>query len=101
MTGRWTVVGSTDPKKLRYFTPPSLCFAPNKATSISLGPDLSALFPNLTMFNVKWPDGEPNLTERGIGNWLKIVMPIEYDGKRETLEVKLTARDSKARLSNY
>ena len=101
LTGRWTVLGSTDPKKLRYFAPPSLCFSPNKSTSISLGPYLSALFPNLTMFNVKWPDGEPNLTERGIGNWLKIVLRIEYDGKRETLEVKLTARDSKARLSKY
>ena len=101
LTGGWTILGSTDPKKLRYFAPPSLCFMPNKSTSISLGPDLSALFPNLTMFNVKWPDGDPNLTERGIGNWLKIVLPIEYDGKRETLEVKLTATDSKARLSNY
>lgn len=101
LTGDWTVLGSTDPKKLRYFAPPSLCFAPNKSTSISLGPDLSALFPNLTMFNVKWPDGEPNLSERGIGNWLKIVLPIEYDGKRETLEVRLTAKDSKARISHY
>ncbi len=101
LTGRWTVLGSTDPKKLRYFAPPSLCFAPNKRASLSIGPDLSSLFPNLTMFNVKWPDGEPNLTERGIGNWLKIVVPIEYDGKRETLDVKLTATNSKARLSNY
>lgn len=100
-TGRWTVLGSTDPKKLRYFAPPSLCFAPNKRVSLSIGPDLSALFPNLTMFNVKWPDGDPNLTERGIGNWLKIVLPIEYDGKRETLEVRLTATDTKARISKH
>lgn len=101
LSGGWTVLGSTDPKKLRYFAPPSLCFAPNKSVSLTIGPDLSVLFPNLTMFNVKWPDGEPNLNERGIGNWLKIVVPIEYDGKREILEVRLTATDSKARLSNY
>lgn len=101
ITGKWKVLGSTDPKKLRYFAPPSLCLAQQKSAHITLGPDLSALFPNLTMFNVKWPKGEPHLTERGIGNWLKIVLPIEYGGKRETLEVRLTATDSKARISHY
>ena len=43
----------------------------------------------------------PNLTDRGIGNWITTTIPIEYEGKRETLEVKLTATDSKARIVYY
>lgn len=101
LTGKWASLGSTDPKKRQYFVPPSLCFLPGKSAHISLGTDLSKLFPNKTMFNVSWPEGQTNLIENGIGNWIKIVLPIEYEGKRETLEVTLTAKDSKARISYY
>ena len=101
LTGKWAWLGSTDPKKRQFFVAPSLCFPPGKSAHVSLGPDLSMLFPNQTMFNVRWPEGHTNLIENGIGNWIKIVLPIEYDGKRETLEVTLTAKDSKARISYY
>jgi hypothetical protein len=53
------------------------------------------------MFNVRWPEGEANLVERGVGNWIRISLPIEYAAKRETLEVTLTVKDSKARISHY
>ena len=53
------------------------------------------------MFNVSWPKGQTALIENGVGNWIKIVLPIEYEGKRETLNVTLTVKDSKARISHY
>lgn len=101
LTGKWAWLGSTDPKKRQFFVPPSLCFPPGKSAHITLGPELSKLFPNQTMFNVRWPEGQTDLIENGVGNWIKIVLPIEYEGKRETLEVTLTAKDSKARISYY
>lgn len=99
--GKWTLVGSTDPKRHSPFVHPAFCFDAGTTTRISFGPDLHELFPNGTMFNVSWPEGVPNLIDRGIGNWLRLIVPIEYNGKRETLEVTLTATDSKARIVHY
>ena len=63
--------------------------------------DLRELFPSGKMFNVRWPEGEPRLLDQGIGNWLRIALPVEYGGKRESMEVMLTVADSKARVSHY
>ena len=101
VTGKRTAFGSTDPRVHTDFTPPAVCVAPRKSGSISVGPDLSNLFPMRTMFNVSWPAGEPTLTERGIGNWLKVSLPVEYGDVSETLELKLTSKDAKARISHY
>ncbi|MBL0143129.1 MAG: hypothetical protein IPP91_13755 [Betaproteobacteria bacterium] len=99
--GTLVSLGYDKPTERNYRVPSPLCFQPGKSAHFSLSPDLSGLFPTGKMFNVSWPDGEPHLTERGIGNWLKIVLPIEHGGRRETLEVTLTATDSKARISYY
>lgn len=53
------------------------------------------------MFNVNWEGRNTNLTKRGIGNRLKIHVPIEYEGKRDELEIKLTLTDSRAWLVYY
>jgi hypothetical protein len=84
-----------------FFVAPPLCFGREKADNFFLAPDLSALFPNGKMFNVRWIGNEPTLSERGIGNWLKIHVPVEYEGKREEFEVTLTAKDSKAWLGKW
>jgi hypothetical protein len=99
--GQLTRLGSTRPENRRYFVPPSVCLDPGKYASISFAPDLQELFPTGKMFNVRWPEGEANLVERGVGNWIRISLPIEYAAKRETLEVTLTVKDSKARISHY
>lgn len=84
-----------------FFVAPALCFNQNKVDSFFLAPDLSSLFPSGKMFNVNWSGNDPNLIERGIGNWLKIHVPVEYEGKREQLEITLTAKDSKAWLGAW
>ena len=99
--GKMVKLGSNDPKIRQLHIHPMLCFETEKDVTLSFWPDLHELFPTQHMFNVSWPDGVPNLSDRGIGNWFKLNVPIEYEGKRETLEVTLTAVDSKARTSHY
>jgi len=99
--GAVTRVGSTDPKKLTYYDPPPLCFAPGKRGHISMAPDLTMIFPQRTMFNVRWPQGVPELSDKGVGNFFELDLPVELDGKAQRLRVRLTAQDSKARISNY
>jgi hypothetical protein len=48
---------------------------------------------------VRLENGE--LVEAGFGNWIQLTIPVEYASKHESLTVKLTAMDSKARVSNY
>lgn len=83
----------------RPFVPPPFCFSPDQAEFFNLAPDLSELFPSSRMFNVSWSDNEPTLVERGIGKWLKIFVPVEYEGKRDELEITLTATNSKAKVT--
>jgi hypothetical protein len=53
------------------------------------------------MFNVHWADDEPTLADKGIGNWIALSVPVEEGGRRQIMDVKLTAVDSRARISNY
>jgi hypothetical protein len=81
------------------FTPPLLCFAQGELTGIGFVVDMAELFPSGNMFNIRWEERNTNLIDRGIGNWLKIRVPIEYEGKREELEITLTATNSAAWLA--
>ena len=81
------------------FTPPSLCFTAEKQGGFHFAIDLSALFPSGHMFNVSWANDK--LVGTGVGNWLKMSVPIEYDGKREEVEVTLVARDSRLSISYH
>ena len=98
---KWALLGSTDPKQRRDFSPPSFCLEAGKEARISFAPDLAVLFPTEKMFNVRWPDEEPNLSDKGVGNWIALSLPIEIGPTRRIMDVKLTAADSKARISTY
>lgn len=63
--------------------------------------NLQEVFPNKTLFNVQWPRGEPQLIDKGVGNWFRLEMPIEVDGKRESIWIKVTAKDSSATMSYH
>ena len=80
---------------------PPLCLAHGEEVRVTMGMNLQDVFPNKTLFNVRWPDGEPRLTEKGVGNWFRVDMPIEADGKRESLWITVTAKDSSARMSYH
>jgi hypothetical protein len=98
---KWSILGSTDPKQRQDFGPPAFCLEPGKEARVSFAPDLGPLFPTEKMFNVSWPDNEPQLTDKGVGNWIALSVPVEIGEKRQVMEVKLTAIDSKARISTY
>jgi hypothetical protein len=63
--------------------------------------NLSELFPTARLFNVNQTGKNLNYSERGVGNWLKITVPVEYAGKREILEMTVTGKDSRARMSYH
>lgn len=92
------VLGRSGRDRNKSVAPPQLCFTSKQTDFFWFKPDLSELFPNQRMFNSITPQNSVNPLERGIGNWLKMIVPIEYDGKREELELKLTATDSRAKL---
>lgn len=98
----WTRLGSTNPATRSYFDASAVCIPPGKpAALISMGLDLRAIFPNETMFNVRWPEGETILTEKGLGNWFRISVPRRYGADTETMEIQLTLRESRARKSYH
>lgn len=80
---------------------PSVCSFSDKGATYLFRPDLSELFPSGQLFNINQTGDSLSYSERGAGNWLRIRFPIESGGKREELEVTLTAKDSKARYSYY
>ena len=88
-----------DEKRIFDAAPP-LCFSKGASGSgFGLLLDLTELFPSGNNFDIRWRDKDTNLLNRGIGNWIKIRVPYEYEGKREEIEVTLTAKDSKGRIS--
>jgi hypothetical protein len=66
-----------------------------------LDAELALLFPTGRMFNVRWPDYETTSAGKGIGNWIRIKLPVEYDGRREELDLTLTVLDSAMRISHF
>ena len=84
----------------RFVDAPALCFNSGAAGSgFGLLVDLAELFPSGNNFDIRWKDKDPDLLNRGVGNWIKIRVPYEYEGKREEIEVTLTVKDSKGRIS--
>ena len=84
----------------RLVSAPPMCFM-EKQDHFSLGLHLDELFPSGNTFNIRVSGNDTTLLDRGIGNWLKIRVPIEYQGKREELEITLTAKDSVGVLSYW
>ena len=89
------------PGSEKYFTPPSLCMQPSENVYFSLTPELPALFPTQKMFNVSWPEGTPQLTSNGAGNWVRFTLPTERGARKILMQFQLTVVDSKARISHY
>lgn len=85
----------------KYFTPPSLCMQPSQSAVFTLTPELDALFPTRKMFNVSWPEGTPQLTGNGAGNWVRLTLPTERGTRKVVMQFQLIAIDSKARISHH
>ncbi|MFM7293258.1 MAG: hypothetical protein ACKO1K_00365 [Burkholderiales bacterium] len=75
------------------YTMPEQCFD-ETYTRFDFGPELDALFPNGSMFNVKLSESGHSMTSNGRGNWLKLRVPIEIGAAREDVEITLTAINS-------
>lgn len=73
------------------------CFSAEKGGPVGMDLVLTDLFPSGQLFNINQSGHSTAYSETGVGNWLKITVPIEYLGKREIVDVTLTARESRAR----
>ncbi|MCA2999859.1 MAG: hypothetical protein ING75_14785 [Rhodocyclaceae bacterium] len=80
------------------FVPPKLCFTSGQPEYFSLAPDASEIFPSSKLFNVRFDGAQSG---QGIGNWVKLNVPVDIDGKTEALEIVFTARDSKLTVSYH
>jgi hypothetical protein len=60
-----------------------------------------AAFPSGKMFNIAYPNDAPVLNPDGIGNWAILHLPVEYADRRESLEFKMTATQSRARAKYW
>ncbi len=98
---QWSRLGSSDPRKPEYFGPPTFCLDPGKQARVGFAPDLRPLFPTQKMFNVQWAGNEPQLTDKGLGNWVALTVPVEVGEKRQVFDVKLTPVESHARISYH
>ncbi len=85
----------------RVFEAPPICADETSGSTLGFIFDLSELFPSGQMFNINQRGRELEFSERGTGNWLKIQVPVEYEGKREQIDVTLTSIDSRARNSYH
>ena len=74
---KWSRIGSTRPQdRHQVFAPPPLCLDPGKRSSSMVAPDLRELFPTQKMFNVRGLESETSLVDRGIGNWVRMSVPL-------------------------
>lgn len=80
------------------FSSPPLCFSEGESAKFGFVLPETKLFPSGKLFNLKWEGNSTVLLDRGVGNWLKLRVPIEHEDKREELEITLILKDAAARL---
>lgn len=78
-----------------------VCVEPGFSKPVYSFDNRIASFPSGKMFNVSYPKDAPVLNPDGVGNWAKLHLPIEFGSRREDVEFKLTARQSRARAMYY
>ncbi|MBC7625116.1 MAG: hypothetical protein H7232_17230 [Aeromicrobium sp.] len=97
-------LNSSDYKKMLdagFIIPPSFCVAGGNDRVFNLAIDAANIFRAGTMFDARWKDNEPVILEKGIGNWLKLSVPIEYGELRQRVEVTLTVKDTKSHMVHF
>ena len=82
-------------------TPPPFCFEPGEPNDVWFSLDTAELFPSGHLFDLRWEGKDTHLLNQGIGNSLRMRLPIEYAGKREEMTVTITVMESKAHLQLY
>lgn len=87
-----------DKGEIKIFDPPKLCFTPMQPELYMLSIEASPLFPSGNLFNINHAGPK---TGQGIGNWFRIQVPVEYDGKPELMDITFKATDSKLTVSYH
>ena len=77
------------------------CLIPGAKRRVPCYLAVKDFFPSGFMFNVAHPEHVPKLEPNGIGNWVKLYLPIDLAGRRENLVFTMTARQSHARASYH
>ena len=80
------------------FSSPPMCFSEGEKTRLGFVIPITKLFPSGKLFNLSWEGNSTVLLNRGIGNWVRLRVPIEYEGKQQELEITFILKDAAARL---
>ncbi len=74
---------------------------PGERAHVTLSPSYAGLYPSRRLFGVRFADKQAALLDDGIGNALRLRIPVEQDGKRYSLVLDLTARQARARTAYF
>ncbi len=86
-----------DPGKL--VSMPAMRLAPGQRGHVYIAPSYAAIFPTRRLFDVQFDGKQPVLLKDGIGNVLRLRVPVEVDGKRLFAVIEMTAKQSSVRSS--
>jgi hypothetical protein len=78
-----------------------VCLGAGELRSVPFYLAIEEFFPSGIMFNASHPPHETKLEKDGVGNWLKLLVPIEMNNEIEILEFKMTAVSTRARAAYY
>ena len=78
-----------------------VCLAPGQKVRVPCYWKTQDFFPSGMMFNVAHEKHVAKLIPDGIGNWIKLQLPIEVAGRTDVFEFKMTATGSHARPTYY
>ncbi len=68
---------------------------------LTLAPSYAGLYPSRRLFGVRFADKQAALLEDGVGNSLRLRIPVEQEGKILNLVVELRARRTQVRTAYF
>ncbi len=77
------------------------CLGPGEQKRIPFYLTTKDYFPSGMMFNVAHPQHVAKLDPNGVGNWMKLDLPVESAGQSDVFEFKMIAMHSHARTTYY
>lgn len=78
---------------------PPMSLQPGERGNLTIVPSYANLFPSRRLFGVQFDGKQPVLTATGVGNSIRLRVPVEYENRRVYLVFELTASQTSARSS--
>jgi hypothetical protein len=78
---------------------PAMRLAPGQQGHLYIAPSYAAIFPTKRLFNVQFDGKQPVMLKDGIGNAVRLRVPVEVDGKRLFAVIDMKVNQSSVRSS--